>query len=86
MSTPAHRIEPFLPPKELGDALAALGHPGYGQRACRRLVRAAKSDGFPVARRKYIRASDAAAFLVKFPDWEPFSKKTPPAGLFSLPS
>lgn len=85
MNTTA-KPEPFLPPKELGDALASLGHVGYDLIPCRKLVRAARSAGYPVARKKYIRASDAAAFLVAHPDWSPYSKKTPPAGLFSLPS
>lgn len=85
MNTPTKQ-EPFLPPKELGDALAALGHVGFDLIHSRKLVRAARAAGYPIARKKYIRASDAAAFLVAHPDWSPYSKKSSPAGLFSLPT
>ena len=69
-----NKPEPFLPPKELPDALAAIGLPGYSLRACYRLVHALKADGVAVVRGKYVRASDVLAFLVRRPGWQPFAK------------
>ena len=68
------KAEPYLPPKELGDALSALGVPGFDQRACRKLVRGMRESGAPVVRGKYVRASDAAIWLRERPTWRPFSK------------
>jgi hypothetical protein len=75
--------EPFVPPKELGEALAAHGILGFRQRACWPLVRAVKADGVPVVRGKFVRASEAAAWLLAHPDWKPFSTKPPRAGILA---
>lgn len=75
--------EPYLPPKELGDALVSQGIHGFDQRACRKLVNAAKASGIPVVRRKYARASDCAAWLLAHPDWSPYTAKPPSAGVLA---
>jgi hypothetical protein len=75
MSFVAKQPEPYLPPKELPDALCALGITGFNLRACRSLVRAMKDGGAPVVRQKFVRASDAAAFLAANSNWSPYSCK-----------
>jgi hypothetical protein len=84
MIAPAAKPEPYLPPKELGDALVSQGIQGFDLRACRRLVNAVRADGVPVVRRKYVRASDAARWLIDHPDWSPFSAKAPRAGVLCV--
>jgi hypothetical protein len=65
--------EDYLPPKELPDALAGRGLPGWNLRSCRVLVSAMRDSGAPVVRKKYIRASDAAAWLLSHPEWSPYA-------------
>ena len=84
MIAPAQR---FAAPKELPDALDAIGYPGWDQRACRALIRAMRVDGAPIMRKKYARPADAAAWLVAHPNWTPYAlavgaKST---GLFAAP-
>jgi hypothetical protein len=64
--------EKFLSPKELPDALDAIGCAGWDQRACRVLVRSMRADGAPIMRNKYARASDAGAWLLANPTWRPY--------------
>lgn len=80
------KAEPYLPPKELGDALAALGVPGFEIRACRKLVRAMREAGAPVVRKKYTRASDASAWLTAHPTWRPFARCQKVAPVVALPA
>lgn len=76
--------EPYLPPKELADALEHQGIVGFDARACRQLLRVLRADGVAIVRRKYVRASDAAAWLVAHPDWTPYTTRKAAAGLFFL--
>lgn len=78
--------EDYLPPKELSDALAAQGLPGWDLRACRRLVVAMRADGAAVVRRKYVRASAAAEWLIAHPDWTPYTTKAARAGVLCVQS
>ena len=84
MIAPAQR---FAPPKELPDALDAIGYPGWDQRACRALIRAMRADGAPIMRKKYARPADAAAWLVAHPNWSPYALavEAKSTGLFAAP-
>ena len=74
MTTTTHtKPDKFLTPKELPDALDAIGCTGWNLRACRMLVRAMLADGAPIMRKKYARPTDAAAWLIAHPKWRPFS-------------
>jgi hypothetical protein len=72
MSLP--KPEPFVSPKQLGDALEALGVSPYQLHGCRRLVRSMRKAGYQVIRGYSVRATDAHDFLIKNPDWRAFSK------------
>ena len=75
MTTTTHpKPEKFLAPKELPDALAALGCADLNHRACMVLIRAMRADKAPIMRKKYARASDAAAWLLAHPTWSPHGK------------
>jgi hypothetical protein len=74
MNTNHTKPERFLSPKELPDALAAIGCADFNHRACMVLVRAMRADGAPIMRHKYARASDAAAWLLAHPTWRPHGK------------
>jgi hypothetical protein len=74
MTTTHTKPEKFLSPKELVDALEALGFAGLGHRACMVLVRAMRDDKAPIFRHKYARPSDAAAWLLAHPTWRPHGK------------
>jgi hypothetical protein len=82
MIAPAQR---FAAPKELPDALDALGFPGFDQRACRVLIRDMRLSGAPVMRKKYARPADAATWLVAHPNWSPYalSPESKSTGLFT---
>ncbi len=84
MIAPAQR---FSAPKELPDALDALGYPGWDQRACRALIRAMRADGAPIMRKKYARPADAATWLVAHPNWSPYALavEAKSTGLFAAP-
>ena len=84
MIAPAQR---FAAPKELPDALDAIGYPGWDQRACRALIRAMRVDGAPIMRKKYARPADAAAWLVAHPNWTPYALavEAKSTGLFAAP-
>ena len=71
--------EKFLTPKELPDALDAIGCTGFNQRACRMLVRAMLDSGAPIMRKKYARPTDAAAWLIAHPSWRPWAAPSSPA-------
>jgi hypothetical protein len=74
MTTTTHpKPEKFLAPKELPDALAAIGCADLNHRACMMLVSAMRADGAPLMRHKYTRATDAAAWLLANPKWRPFA-------------
>jgi hypothetical protein len=78
---PAVGAERYCPPQELPDALAALGCPGWEVRACRELVKAMRRDGGRVMRKKWVRPSEAAAWLLANPEWCPFGKNQSAPGL-----
>jgi hypothetical protein len=81
------RPEPFLGAKQLPDALLALG---IGRVKCewsaRRLIKAMRETGAPVACRYTVRATDAAAWIIAHSDWSPRSAQRRAAGLFSITS
>jgi hypothetical protein len=66
--------ESFVTPKQLGDALEALGVIPYRYKGCRRLIKAMRLGGYQVIRGNSVRATDAQAFLMNNPDWRAFSK------------
>lgn len=79
--------EPFIGSKQLPDALTAAGiHRVKCEWSARRLIKAMRDDGAPVACRYTVRATDAAAWILAHPHWSPYSTRATPAGLFSLPS
>jgi hypothetical protein len=82
MIAPAQR---FHAPKELPDALDAIGFPGFDHRACLALIRAMRADGAPIMRKKYARPAEAAAWLVAHPNWSPYamSAESKSTGLFT---
>lgn len=85
MTTPP-KPEPFLGAKELPDALVALGITRVRcQWSARRLIKAMRETGAPVACRYTVRATDAAAWIIAHAEWSPRSAHRRAAGLFSLP-
>jgi len=68
-------IEHYVPPKQLGEKLSAIGVSKLDYRACLALAHAMRAKGMPVILGHCVRASDAYAFLQANPDWRPFPKK-----------
>ena len=86
MTPPATSPEPFLGAKELPDALLALGI-GRIRSAwdARRLIKAMRETGAPVACRYTVRATDAAAWILAHGEWSPRSAQRRAAGLLDFP-